>query len=124
MLKVVNDFIKKVFGKDEFVLLIKSVMVQNINKKIKDNQRRSLPQEIIISDRNISQTKNNVNYESNDTLQIVDSIAHYYQKVQNINFVLTNKTKFISPSFGVKFMNTLQVSSYYQIMDENIKCVK
>ena len=33
MLKVVNDFIKKVFGKDEFVLLIKSVMVQNINKK-------------------------------------------------------------------------------------------
>ena len=62
MLKVVNNFIKKVFGKDEFVLLIKSVMVQNIIKKIKDNQRRSLPQEIIISDRNISKTKNNVNY--------------------------------------------------------------
>ena len=81
MLKTVNTFIKKKLGKDEFLLLIKPVMVRNIYK-IKNNQRRSFPQEIIISDRNVSQTKNNVNYEPNDTLQIFDSIADYYQKKQ------------------------------------------
>ena len=78
MLKTVNAFIKKKLGKDEFLLLIKPVMVRNIYK-IKNNQRRSFPQEIIIPDRNVSQTKNNVNY---DTLQIIDSIADYYQKKQ------------------------------------------
>ena len=46
-----------------------------------------------MQDRNDVQSKNIVNYDVNNTIQIKYSIEHYYQKKEDANFVLTNKKK-------------------------------
>ena len=42
--------------------------------------RRSPPREIVMEDRNDKKSNNIVNYDANNTIQIKDSIAHYFQK--------------------------------------------
>ena len=76
-------------------------------KLLKIIPRRSPPREIVIPDRNDQQSKNIENYDVNNAIQIKDSIAHYYQKEQDVNFVLTNKTKFKSSFFGIEFAKTI-----------------
>ena len=60
-------------------------------KLLKIKTRRSLPREIVIQDINNEQSKKIVNYDVNNTIQIKGSIAHCYQKEQDVNFVLTNE---------------------------------
>ena len=95
MLKIIDAFALEMFDKVVFLALLKSIMVTK-TKLMKRKPRRSHPHEIIVPDKNDEQSKNNVNYETNNTIQIKDSIAHYYQKKRDVNFVLINETKFIS----------------------------
>ena len=69
--------------------------------------RKSLPHEIAMQDRNDVQSKNIVNYDVNNTIQIKYSIEHYYQKKEDANFVLTNKKKSWVHFFGIEFTNIL-----------------
>ena len=43
--------------------------------------------------------KNIENYDINNGIQLKDSIAHYYQKKEDVNFVLTNEHKSMSSFF-------------------------
>ena len=92
MLKTVNDFVWKVFGKVIFLALIEPIMATKINN-MKKKPRRSHPREIVIPDKDGEQSKNNVNYKTKNTIQIQDSIAHYYQNKQDVNFIFKNEKK-------------------------------
>ena len=58
MLKTVNDFVWKVFGKVIFLALIEPIMATKINNM------KSHPREIVIPDKDGEQSKNNVNYKT------------------------------------------------------------
>ena len=61
--------------------------------------------EITIHDHNNEQLKNIDNHDINNIIKLHDSIAHYYQKKEDVNFVLTNEQKFINLFFGKEFTN-------------------
>ena len=60
---------------------------------------KSQPHEIIIHEQNNEQLKNIDDHDINNRIHLHDSIAHYYQKKEDINFVWTNEQKFTSPFF-------------------------
>ena len=80
---------EKVFDKENFEETIKVAMTRKYKtlKKIKSN--------LINIDINDDFQKSTVNV-FNDTSQRYDYITNYYEKKDNINFVLTNEEKFMS----------------------------
>ena len=67
--------------------------------KTSKKSKTSQPNEIIIHKQNNDQLKNIDNHDNNNSIHLQDSIAHYYQKKKNVNFVLTNKQKIMSSHF-------------------------
>ena len=71
---------------------------------------------IIIQDHNKETVKNVEDININHTQYLDDSIAHFYQKKEDCNLILTNETKFMNPGFGIEFMNILFLQLHYKIM--------
>ena len=103
LLKLNDAFQLRVIDKIKFFTLIKPILATKIklSKKIKKSQ----PHEIIIHEQNNEQLKNIDDHDINNRIHLHDSITHYYQKKEDVNFVLTNEQKFMSPFFRKEFMN-------------------
>ena len=87
-----THYLHKEFSKQDFDEMIKAAMTRKYKtyKKRKNN--------LINMDINDDFQKSTVNV-INDTSQRYDSIENYYEKKDNINFVLTNEEKFMCPFY-------------------------
>ena len=87
-----NEFMK-LNAKHFFMLKSKNAFQLQLISKIKFFDL------IKIHEHNNEQVKNVDDIDINNTIHLHDSIAHYYQKKEDVNFVLTNEQKFMSPGF-------------------------
>ena len=97
MLKSKEDFQHQVMTKVKYLALIKPILA--IKVKTSKKTKKCLPHKIIIHDQNNEQLKNIENHNINNVIQLKHSIAHYYQKKEYVNFVLTNEQKVMSLFF-------------------------
>ena len=97
MLKSKDAFQLQLISKIRFFALIKPILATKI--KIPNKSKKILHNEIIIHEHNNEQVKNIDDIDINNTFHLRDSIAHYYQKKEDVNFVLTNEQQIMSPCF-------------------------
>ena len=110
MLKSQDKFQLITMTKLKFLNLIKSILSTKV-ANLKKYDQSSL-QEIILYDEN--------NYESfNHEINVTkkqsheqDSVPRYYQKKNEVNFILTNETKFMSPHFLDRVHEHITSSTY------------
>ena len=103
MLKSKDALQLQVIDKIKFLALIKPILATKV--KTSKKSKKSPPHKRIIHEQNNDQLKNSDNHDINNRIHLQDSIAHYYQKKEDVNFVLTNEQKFMSAFFRKEFTN-------------------
>ena len=97
MLKSKEAFQLQITTKVKSLALITPILATKVKTSKKNNNNP--PHEIIIPDQNNEQLKNIENNDINNRIQLQYSIAHYYQKKEDANFVLTNEQKVMNLFF-------------------------
>ena len=94
MLKSKDAFQLQLISKIKFFALIKPILATKI--KISNKTKKIQHNEIIIHEHNNEQVKNVDDIDINNNIHLYDSIVHYYQKKEDVNFVLTNEKSYES----------------------------
>ena len=91
ILKSTDTFQLQLISKIKFLQLIKPILTTKVktSNKIKKIQHN----EIIIHEHNKEQANNVDDIDIDNTLYLHHSIAHYYQRKEVFNYVLTNENK-------------------------------
>ena len=97
MLKSPNAFVHQVIDKIKFLALLKPLLSSRMKASMKKIQIQH--NAIIIQGHNKETMKNVEDINTNHTKHLDDSIAHFYQKKEDCNLILTNETKFMNPGF-------------------------
>ena len=97
MLKSKDAFQLQLISKIKFFALIKQIL--EIKIKHFNNSKKIQHNEIIIHEHNNEQVKNIDDIDINNTIYLHESIVHYYQKKDDVTFVLINEQNFVSPGF-------------------------
>ena len=103
MLKSTDAFQLQGINKIKFFALIKPILTTKV--KVSNKIKKIQQNEIIIQEHNKELVKNVDDIDINNTIYLHDYIAHYYQKKEDVKFVLTNETKFMNPVIEKEFMN-------------------
>ena len=97
MLTSTDAFQLQVIDKIKSFALIKPILTTKV--KVSNKIKKIQHNEMIIQKHIKELVKNVDNIDINNTIYLHDYIAHYYQKKEDVKFVLTTETKFINPGY-------------------------